>query len=1012
MIQYFIKRYVASFLIVGILVILGIFAINTLPVSFYPDFSVPSLFINTLYPGAGPESIEEEVTKVIEEAVSTISGIDEISSSSQEGFSLVQVSFSFGVDLEEKSQDVQKKIDQIKSQLPREAEIPSIIRINDFLAPPIELAVTSTRRTLGDLKLYVDNRLGPAFSRLPGVATVKVTGGSEQIVEIKINPLRLRETSLSFNQIANSIQSANLNLPIGEIKGETNSFTVRIDGKYQSLTDIQNVFIPTVNDQLIRLADIAEINLIEKKQYRFSRINQTPAIGVIVRKPSGGNSVEVANQVKQWIKDEGDKIPSDIKIQIVSDESLFIQGAINNVFVSLLLGAVLASLIIFLFLGNIRNTLVIILSIPATLIISFIFMKLFNLSLNTVSLGGMGMAVGMIVDSAIVVMENIVRHLEARDFPGNRSEIIARSTTEVALAISASVFTTIVVFLPLAFTRGLAKVLLGELSLVIVFALFISIIIAVIFVPILSYFLIKIDFKRNRLSKGFLKIMEALKKGYLLVLQISLRHKAITFFIFLIIMIGAFFIGSSLNTGLFPESDQGQFQVVLTYPRGTAVEYTNQQVREFEEKLLKLESIELVSSVIGEDIFFNTILPYSATLNILTDRQQPTAEVIQEVRTLLKQFPGVDSLVRIIDASAGFNSRDVDLTIVGDDLEILQNLSNELMSQLAQVDGLVNIQSDLQKGLPSYFFVPDRRKMVEMGTSLLEVADTIRTGKTGLKVTRFAREEYDIDVEISLANSEEYLIKDIRNMPILTRRGGIVPLYALGTFQEGFAPSEINHISLRRTVNITGDFSDKKAANQLKKAISQKIESFNLPEGYFFDQARSSRAIIESFKTLGIALLIAIILVYVIMGVQFNSFGLPLLIAFSIPFSFPGALLLMYATDTILNLPSFLGLIMLSGIVVNNGIIFLDFVINFSQKYQTVGEAIQAAGEIRFRPIVMTTLTTIFGMFFLAINIGGGGEALRPLAITVIGGLAYGLLVSLIFIPMMYALFHKNKAKK
>ncbi len=1009
LIKLFIKRYVGTFLIIGILTGLGIIASFNLPVSYYPDFSVPALFITTVYPGADPESVENDVTQIIEESLSAISGIEEISSTTQEGFSTVTVNFAFGVDIKEKTRSVQEKIDQIRPVLPRNAQLPVILTVSDFLAAPIELSITSTKRSLSELKLFVENRFAPQISRLNGVANTTITGGVDTIVKIEIDPLRLVETGIPFNSLERIISGANSDFPIGDIQGDKKAFTLRLQGRYSKVEDIENIFIGLTQGQSVRLKDIAKISVIEKTQTKFSRTNLSNSIGLIVRKPSGGNSIQIAEEVKRYLKQNSSKLPSDIVVKIVKDESLSIQSAITSVFVSLMLGAILAALVIFLFLGNIRNTLVIVLSIPTTLMITFLLMKVFKLSLNTVSLGGMGMAVGMIVDSAIVVMENAFRFLENEKDRTKRLDTITKSAAEVGLAISASVLTTVVVFFPLTFTQGLANVLLGELSMVIVFALIISIFIAITLVPVLSYFLLTTEYKPNIVSIRFNNLTEFLKGRYVKLLSWSLKNRIKTILAFTVLMVVGFVFFSNLSTGLLPNNDQGEFQIIIDFPKGTSVSYTNQRITEIEKKLLSLNNIKYVTSVIGEDLFFGSLLPYSGTLTVISDLGRPTGKIIDEVRNIFKNYSGFSYTIRIIDATAGIQRNEIDIVISGNDIPVLQKQGDLLISQLSAIKGVTNLKSNLSKGVPSYIFIPDREKISNCGLSVLELAQIIRGSKSGQTVTKYKLDNYDVDVEIVLEEADKFKISKIENIPIFTNRAGVVPLKALGRFVEGDAPSEIKRISLRRIVNVTGDIDKNYKSSTVKKQISGLIKSIKLPRDYTISQKGSSRAIGQSFSTLGIALLIGIILVYVVMGLQFNSFKIPFVIALSIPYSLLGASISLFITKNPLNLPSFLGLIVLAGIVVNNGIILLEFVIQFKNKYDNLNEAIIDAGKIRFRPILMTTLTTILGMLFLALNIGGGGESLVPLAVSVMGGLTYSIFVSLVFIPVLFTYFDRNK---
>lgn len=1000
-----INKSTSVFIVYAVLLIIGAIASVSLPVSYYPDFTVPAVFINTAYPGADPVSVEESITKIIEDALSSVSGIEQMTSTSQESFSLVQVNFDFGVNVDEKTDEIRKQLDLIRNNLPANASIPEIITINDFVSAPVTLAVYSDRRTEGELRVIAEKEIAPSLSKIPGTGLITVSGGLNTIVKVEPHRDLLIETGLTLNQISAAINFSNTDFPAGEVRGDDRSFTLRVEGKFKTIEDIGNVIITHTAGGAVFLKDIADISVMEETQTKFSRLNENPVITLSVRKPDGGNTIEIANNIKDWLSKNRTAFSPDIKIEIVKDESVVIDSAIANVINSLLLGALLASIVIYLILGSFKNTLIIIISIPVSIVISFIFMKIFNLSINTVSLGGLGMAIGMVVDSAVVVMENSYRYLEEN--PGkNRLELIAGAVSEVALPISASVLTTVVVFLPMAFTSGLAKVLLGELSLVIVFALTTSIFVSVTLIPVLNSLLLTTEVKPLFISVLFNKILDGIRKIYIHLLNKSLKHRFISIAVFTILMIGGCSLAAEIESGMLPDSDQGEFQITLSYPRGVSVNYTNNKVMNIEKDLLNIDSIKKISSVIGEDILFGTQKPYTAAINVFTDISRPTADVIAGVRNYFRTIPGMESEIRIIDASAGISGSDIEYDITGTNIDVLGELGEQFTDMLSQINGLINIKSGLSKGVPSYSFIPDKKTISSMGFSVFDISQLIRNTKVPQIVTTYSYNGYDIDLILALKGAENMTVRELENTPVVTRNG-IVPLKLFGRFTEGTAPAEIKRIDGVRAVNITADVDKKYSRQLIEKEITASLEKFSLPEKYSINKKGVSRAIAESFKTLGIALMIGVMLVFAVMGIQFNSIKLPFVIILSIPFSMPGAFFALYITNQQLNLPSFLGIIMLAGIIVNNGIILIDFIAG--NPGSSIRESIIQSVIKRFRPVMMTTLTTITGMFFLALNIGGGGEALKPLAIAVIGGLIYSISVSLILIPVLYSIFSRER---
>lgn len=1002
--RYIIEHYAAVILLVGLGVVLGLLGLSQLPVSFYPDFTVPAAIIVTPYPGAGSESVESEVTRPLEQAVSEVSGIDLIESFSQEGFSRLVISFAFGEDIEAKKRQIQEKIDLARGGLPREAPAPTLTTINQLLPPPVQLAVTSDARSLGELTKLVRDRIAPSLARLPGVATAQVAGGTEMAVVVEADPLRLRESGVGLNQLAAAIGSGGVDGPLGDVTGSRQTFSLRLMARYRSVSEVEAQPVVVHSGRTVRVKDVAAVSLREKKRESLALIDGRESVGILVRKPSGGNSVKVADQVKSWLKRSKRELPPDVKVEVVRDESVAIRKAITEVALSGLLGGLLASAVIYLFLGRLANTLVIVLSIPATLALTFAAMRVFGLSLNTVSIGGLALSVGLIVDSAVVVMENAYRRLSGRPSDKNRLEAIASSTSEVGLAISAATLTSMVVFLPLAFTAGFAKVLLGELALTVVFALGISIVMAAVLVPVLSFFLLRTEGGPNPTNAWFLRLMEWLRRGYLKALQWALGHRPAVTLSFLLSLGLGLGLSRLVDTGLLAATDQGEFQITLNFRPGTSLEHTAASARELEAKLLSWPGVDRVFSIVGQDPFFGTPQPYLATLNVFTDGGVPTSAIMGQARSQMDRLPGVETAIRTIDATAGVRRDDIDVNIFGSGLDTLRALGERLAAGLEALPGNADLTSNLSTGVPAYQFIPDRQRLAAVGLDVRSLAAYVRWAKTGLEAAKIGPGDEEIDLELAMAGAGGLGFREVGNLPIATPRGGILPLKALGRFVEGTSPPQIIRLDQSRTVNVTGNFAPGIKARQGRARLEGFVRSFPLPPGYRAELRGANRAIAESFRTLGLALAVALLLVYVVMGAQFNSLTLPLVIMLSVPFSLPGFFGALLVTGDQLNLSSFLAAIILSGIVVNNSILLLDIAVSGRRRGIGRERALLEAGRVRFRPVMMTSLTTIFGAVFLALNIGGGGQALQSLARAYIGGLSFGLPVSLLFVPVAYTL--------
>ncbi|MEO0143085.1 MAG: efflux RND transporter permease subunit, partial [candidate division WOR-3 bacterium] len=505
-------------------------------------------------------------------------------------------------------------------------------------------------------------------------------------------------------------------------------------------------------------------------------------------------------------------------------------------------------------------------------------------------------------------------------------------------------------------------------------------------------------------NRWFLNLETTTRNAYRNLLGKVLKHRLITVLLFIFLLVIGFILASFVKTGLIAATDEGEFQIVLEYPRGTSLEHCNSEVMKLEKALLNLNGVSKVSSIVGEDPFFGTPQPYSATINVYTEKKRPVREVMADAKKILELFTEPTFVVRVIDATVGVRREDIDINIFGDNLDSLRELGSRLAAALRNEKNFLFIKSNLARGLPAFVFIPDRLRLSSAGISAFALAQTLRIAKSGEVVTTYRKDDQDINVELVIANAEKFTLRDIANLPIATPLAGVVPLKSLGVLQEGESPSEIVRINQRRSVNITGSFAPGTNARANRKILDRIINEFRLPDGYNIEQRGANRAIAESFRTLGIALIIAIILVYMVMGVQFNSLTLPFVIILSVPFSITGFFAGLVLTGNELNLSSFLSAIILSGIVTDNAILLLDYVVSRREKNVERNKAIIEAGEKRFRPVMMTSLTTIFGSLFLALNIGGGGESLKALASAFIGGMTFSIFVSLILIPVVYTI--------
>ena len=1014
--EFSIKNPVGTILIILTVVVLGFFSIPRIPVSFWPEFVAPTLIVMVPYPGIGPEEIEDQIAEPLEENLSTIDGLDEIETTCLDGMCQIIARFDWGIDFDQAKLDVQERTNRSRSQFPRDVLEPRILQIQDFLPPGIEIGFSTDKKDLSEVRDLIETKIKNRFLRLSNVATVQISGGLEKYVAVWIDKDRLQAHGLSLAQINAALTSENVNVSAGKMTTRWKNNFIRVMGKYRELSDIENLIIASPGGTPVYLKDVGRVSFENKDQESITRLNGKEIVSISIREKSGGNTVAMVEEVKAELERIRPVLPPEIQMNIIRDQATFIQEALNNVLQNAGIGALLASLIILLFLGNLRNTLIIVLSIPVSIIGTFILIDAFDLSINTISLGGLALGVGMIVDASIVVLENIYRHL--KENPDNeRMATVVEATREVGLAVTSSTLTSIVVFLPLAFLVGLFAVLLGELALTVVFSLSLSVIVSLTIVPLLSYKLMHTEVKErgwSLIANAWQNLFSRFLDLYRQLIRWALRHRILTIALAaVILMLFVRFIPPLLDVELLPAINQGEFRMELTLPEGTRIEITDEMAREIENSLTTRNDIEQVYSQVGIFSARGELKSNFATLtiNLKEDKAGQITAVMDELRGQYTRFPGTKVVIRQTDVTEGMRREPVNVRIFGDDLPVLNEIGQRLIPEIENVPGVVNLNSTLQEGLSEFSIHIDRTRANDLGLNFRQVSGAIRSAVLGNSDTRLSTHGKEYDITVRVDESQLQNLNDLLDLPLVNNRGTVIPLRAVADFSLQRSPSEIKRLDQQRMLEIKADVAGR-PQRQVAAEVKAVVGQINLPPDYYVGFGGQSRAIGESFRSLILALVIAIFLVYVVMGAQFNSFIHPFTIAFTIPLAVIGVLLGLLVFGASLSMNALLGMILLVGIVVNNGIILIDYINQLRSRGMEKTEAIVEAGATRMRPIFITSLTTIFGMLPIALGLGKGGEALQPLGAVVAGGLTTSTFLTLIVIPCVYSLLdnlHKSK---
>jgi len=997
------------------LILIGLISYQNLGLDLLPDLSFPMSAIIVSYSGVAPQEIENMVTIPLEEAIGTIRGVKNIYSYSREGSSVVLMEFNWGTDMDVSALNIREKIDQVKGFLPDDASDPIVIKFDPSLMPILVLGMDSEEKDLQKLQEYAEDIVKPRLERLEEVASVSINGGLDREILVSIDNEKLRSNQLSFSQVTAALAGENVNLPAGTLKEGTINFLIRTLGRFESIQDIEEILISNIRGNKIYLGDIAKVEDTFKERNSITYVNGKPGIMVSLQKESGKNTVIVAKRVFKELETIQNLLPDDISITPVFDSSDFIKKTISQVGWVALFGAILAVFVLLFFLGNLSSTLIISFAIPISLIFTFTLLYFTNLTLNMMTLGGLALGIGMMVDNSIVVLENIFRY---RELGTDTKKSACLGASEVGTAISASTFTTIAVFLPILYVQGIASELFRSMGYTITFSLLTSLMVALTLVPMLSSKILRFKVKDNRqsiskenlvqnsLSQGG-RIFNFVREEYGRLITWSLRHRGIVFILAVIIFVGSIMLIPFVGREFIPSSDQGQFNINITLPTGTNLETTREVVSEVEKIVLEIPEIKSMLTTAGEGsggMGFSTEGGNSGTIMVnlveQNKRDRSMAQIINELRQKIGTYP--DAQIKFGEQGFSFSSgSDLEVKISGDSLDELENIANRILISIAEVEGVYDLESSVEDVRPELHVNIDREKANLYGLNTAQIASTVHDALLGRVASIYQEKGEQIDIRIRLEEEDRNSIEEVENLLISSSVGLQIPLKEIAEVTVGSGPKGIDRENQQRTVNVSGNISNRFLGKVIQDA-QQQLDKLVLPEDYRYEFVGENREMQESFLQLAQALVLSIILVYMIIAAQFESLLMPLAVMFSVPFSLIGVILALLLTDKSLNVLSFIGIIMLVGIVVNNSIVLIDYINKLRKKGMERKEAIILGGKTRLRPILMTMFTTVLALVPMAIGIGEGAELRVPMAITIIGGLTSSTFLSLIIVPIFY----------
>ncbi len=1003
-----VKRPIATTMVFLIVIVLGIVAFRYLPVGLLPPVEYPQLTVSTEYPNVGPEEIEKIITQPVENAIAGVPGIERVRSSSEEGESDVTLEFSQGTDLDVAANDVRAALDRLRDELPPEAEPPQIRKFdpNNF---PIVIVGANSDRNLQELTQLLEREVTQRFEQIPGVGSIDIWGGVYKEVHVNLKRDRLKASGLSSAQVQQAIASENVNLPGGNVNSGIQQLYVRTQGEYESLNQISNTIITVVDGKPIRVKDVAKVKWGYEDLNRLVTIDKKPMVRFGIRKQSGANTVAVAADIRSRIEQINAE-RDDMELFVTTDQSEFIQNSISNVQRSAIWGGLLAVFILYIFFRNGSSTLIIATAIPISIIATFALLYFNDLTLNQMSFGGLALGVGLIVDNAIVVLENIVRLREERGEDLETSALVG--TKEVGGAIVASTLTTSVIFLPVVFMQTITGMIFQQLALVVVFALVCSLFVALTLVPMLSSKFLSVQpntDKKKKKKSWFQRWFNKLEDSYMNILEKALNYKAAIFGATAVLVVGCFLLVPIIPFELAPQSDADEIDVDFEMAQGTNIAVQNMYLQELEQVVrstLPMDDVEHLTTDVRDGRAEVEIAMVEAS-----ERSVSTSALADSIRNKVAGVvPGGDIrvsaqsglwILRRIFGSGG--AEDLEIQLRGYNLDQAKQISQQIKLQVEEIPEISGVRIDRREGRPEQNIVFNREKISDLGLTVEQVARVIQTNVGGSRAGAFRVGGDEFPITVRLQPEDRLSTNDLENISITTPDGEVLPVSAVVSKDMGRGPTGISRVNSQRVSYITATLSSGVALSEAVEKIQARLSGMQLPEGFSIVYGGEYEEQEKAAADFRLSILMALILIYMVMAAQFERFFDPLIVMFSVPLAVIGVVPMLLLTGTTINMQSLMGVIMLIGIVVNNAIVLIDY-INLMRRDRNmdVREAVLVSGKLRLRPILMTTLTTVLGLLPLSFAIGAGAEIQAALARVVIGGLLASTLVTLVFIPVVY----------
>lgn len=1024
-----VKKPVSTIMIFIGVVIFGIFSYLQLPVDYFPQIDPPIISVFTYYNGANATDIEQNITRKLEDGFGSLSNLKKISSSSKDNISVVTLEFEWGANLDEATNEVRDAVGLAERNLPDDVESPIIFKVSTSMIPVIMFTITSTESYAGIYDI-LDKKLIQPLNRIDGVGNIIQIGAPKRAVMVDVDPRKLEAYNLTVEQIAGILAANNLNLPSGSLEMGKSDLPLRLQGEFENSNIINNIIVSNSNGKTVYLNDIATVRDSLKDIKSYERANGGKNVRVMVQKQSDANTVTVADNIKEKLEQIKKTLPPDVKVEILMDSSINTINSINNLSETLIYALIFVVIVVIIFLGRARPTFIISLSIPISLIVGFVYMYLSGGTINIITLSSLSIAIGLVVDDSIVVLENITKKLEKGGFA---RESAIYGTSEVSLAVIASTLTIIAVFLPLTMLGGITGILFRPLGWVVTIAVATSVVVSLTLVPMLSSKMLNTKTPGKTSIGGKIywfsqDLLEKMDKFFEKTLIWAVGRRWLVIGIATVVFISSMFLVKVIGTEFMPASDNDRISAQVKLAQGTKLEETIKTAHYLDSVFRKkYPEIEIVSTSAGVGdgsslaaIFTETgnyIVNYTFKMKPLNERDKDIFQVANEMRDDIEKLPEIEKYyvdpgsTRASSALGMGGGSNLEVKVFGNDFDETNVISEKIAAALNGIKGTKDILISRDKDKTELQLVLDNEKMTSFGLNTATVATAIRNRITGITATKYKEEGNEYDVEVRYDEKFRQSTEDIQNISILTPQGKMVKLSEISQMKPFYSPPNIERENKVRVVTVSSALSGADMGT-VKASLENEIAKMDIPNDVSIDFGGSAENMQDSFNDLILLILLSLILVYIVMASQFESLSEPFIIMFSIPFAFTGVFASLYIFGATINVISLIGAVMLIGIVVKNGIILVDYTNLLVDRGYSLKEAVVSAGRSRLRPVLMTSLTMILAMIPMIVTSGSGSEMWKPMAIAIFGGLTFSTLVTLILIPTIYTIFGVGKMKR